>query len=156
MAQEKKTVHISSKQLYIGTIISYLVALIVYIAGWIITGPHLIALFCCLPLVFLTPSVFQKRRRFYQLTPNLLVIYICWSLAERFINPEFQTYAAISLVAWAICLTLMLLLVRTSFLIDGGHYVPDPEKKLKRQERKAARLAKKLKKQNGSKNDIGN
>jgi uncharacterized membrane protein len=145
MASGKKGIHISSRQLFIGTVLSYILALTVFMVGWFKTGPHWLAIACCLPLLILIPAVLQKRRRYYQLIPNLLVIYICWSLAERFINPDLQTYAAIALILWSACLVLMLMLVRTSYLIDGGHYIPDPERKQKREQRRQEKLNRKQK-----------
>jgi len=56
------------------------------------------------------------------------------------------SYAAISLISWCVCLFAMLLVIRTSYLIDGGHYVPDPEKKAQRLARKRARAEKRAKK----------
>ena len=142
MTQEKKQITITGRQLYLASAISYVVALATFIAGWIITGPSWVPLAFCIPLIILTPAVFTKRRRYFQLIPNLLVIYVCWSLVERFINPAMGTYSAISLVAWTICVFAMLMVIRTSYLLDGGHYIPDPEKKAKRLARKQARAEK--------------
>lgn len=142
MTQEKKQITITGRQLYLVSTISYVIALATFITGWLVTGPHWIPLAFCIPLVILTPAVFTKRRRYFQLIPNLLVIYVCWSLVERFINPAMASYSAISLVAWTVSLFAMLMLIRTSYLVDGGHYVPDPEKKAKRLARKQARAEK--------------
>ena len=146
MTQDKKQITISGRQLYLVSVITYVAALVTFMIGWIVTGPHWIPIACCIPLIILIPAIFTKRRRYFQLLPNLLVIYICWSLVERFINPAMGTYAAISLIAWSICLFAMLMVIRTSYLVDGGHYVPDPEKKAKRLARKEARAEKKARK----------
>ncbi len=144
--KNKKQITITGRQLYLASTITYVIALASYIIGWITTGPNWVALACCIPLIILTPAVLTKRRRYFQLIPNLLVIYLCWSLVERFINPAMGTYSAISLIAWTACLFAMLMVIRTSYLVDGGHYVPDPEKKAKRLARKQARAEKKAKK----------
>jgi len=146
VTQEKKQITISGKQLFIVSAVSYVIALASFLIGWITSGPHWIPIACCIPLIILTPALFTKRRRYFQLIPNLLVIYICWSLVERFINPSMANYSAIALIAWVACLLTMLLVIRTNYLVDGGHYIPDPEKKAKRLARKQARTEKRAKK----------
>ena len=132
--------------LFTGTVLSYLIALLSYVWGWYITGPHGVALILCLPLVILLPAIFKKRRRYYQLIPNLLVVYIGWSLIERFINPEMKIFAGLAVFSWTVCLILMLKLIRTPFLVDGGHYIPDHERKRKRQQKKLEKAQRKANK----------
>jgi len=115
--------------LFIVTVTTYVVALGIFILGWYISGPSWKAILCCLPLVLLIPAVIKRRRRYYQLLPNLLVVYIGWGLVERLINPEMAVFAGFALFLWVVCLIFMLKLVRTDYLIDGGHYISTRKKK---------------------------
>ncbi|NNC96738.1 MAG: DUF2069 domain-containing protein [Gammaproteobacteria bacterium] len=132
----------SINAVYYLTVISYLIALSVFISGWYSSGRQVWGILLCVPLVLLIPGVIGKRRRYYQLIPNLLVIYIGWSLVERMIDNGMQTNAGIALFFWVMCLVLMLKLIRTPYLVDGRHYVADPEKKAKRLAKKQARAKK--------------
>jgi len=127
----RQGIHISSQNLYRTVVFSYVLALVAFLGGCIITGKWIFPLFLCLPLILMLPLVIGKRRRYYQLIPNILVLYIGGALAELFINPAMHLYAAIALIAWVLALITMLLLVRTNYLIDGGHYISTRKKKKK-------------------------
>lgn len=130
MTKAKFPIHIKAETLYKVSVFTYIFAFAIFLFGWTLRGNILLPLLFCFPLVLMTANVISKRRRYYQFIPNILVLYIGWAIAEIFINKSMHLYGALALISWLLCLISMLLLVRTKYLKDGGHYISTRKKKL--------------------------
>ncbi len=129
MTEPRPIMHIKAELLYKLCISTYIVAVAIFLFGWVLRGNYILPFLLCLPLIAMIPNVIGKRRRYYQFIPNILVLYIGWALAEIFINKSMHVYGSLALIAWLVCLISMLLLVRTRLLRDGGHYVSTRKKR---------------------------
>ena len=129
MTNKKQPIFIKAETIYKVSVFTYIFAYAVFLFGWYMRGNFILPTLFCLPLIAMTPNVIGKKRRYYQFIPNILVLYIGWALAEIFINRSMHLYGSLALLSWVFCLGSMLLLVRTHYLILGGHYESERKKK---------------------------